>query len=195
MRALPRGKAAAEGVQFWAPKRFPGIDARVTRRACFIAALLAASTATPAHAGEVFGGIYVHDVDTPLSISGIEDGADVQLGYRWGRIGRTPLQPYIFGALNTAGDTSYAAAGLSAKFGDQVYIRPGVGIAIHNGSAKKFQDLTNDRIEFGSRVLFEPEIALGVRVSNRASVEASWIHMSHGRLFSRQNPGIDNFGV
>ena len=151
--------------------------------------------ATPAQAGEIFGGLYVHDVDTPLTKSGIEGGADVQLGWRGGRIGRTPLQPYAFGALNTAGETSYAAVGLSAKFGSQIYVRPGLGIAIHNGSAKKFQDPDNDKIDFGSRILFEPEIGVGFRISERASIEASWVHMSHATLFSRQNPGIDNFGV
>jgi lipid A 3-O-deacylase len=160
-----------------------------------VCCLLIAAIAAPAQAGEVFGGVYVHDVDTPLTKSGIEHGADLQLGYRGGRIGHTPLQPYLFGALNTAGDTSYAAIGLSAKFGDRIYVRPGIGIAIHNGSAKKFQDLTNDKIDFGSRVLFEPEIGLGVRVTGRASVEASWVHMSHAQLFGHQNPGIDNFGV
>jgi hypothetical protein len=158
-------------------------------------ALMAAVAAVPAQAGELFGGLYVHDVDTPLTKSGVEGGADVQLGYRGGRIGHTPIQPYIFGALNTAGKTSYAAAGLSAKFGDRVYVRPGLGIAVHNGSAKGVEDRTNHRIEFGSRVLFEPEINLGFRVSNRATVEASWVHMSHAQLFGRQNPGIDNFGV
>ena len=156
---------------------------------------IALGIAAPAQAGEVFGGVYVHDVDTPLTQSGIENGADIQLGYRGGRIGRTPLQPYVFGALNTAGDTSYAAVGLSAKFGKQVYLRPGLGIAIHNGSTKKFQDLSNDQIDFGSRVLFEPEIGLGVQLSDRASIEASWVHMSHAQLFGHQNPGIDNFGV
>ena len=156
---------------------------------------LALGIAAPAQAGEVFGGVYVHDVDTPLTQSGIENGADIQLGYRGGRIGRTPLQPYVFGALNTAGDTSYAAVGLSAKLGKQVYLRPGLGIAIHNGSTKKFQDLSNDQIDFGSRILFEPEIGLGVQLSDRASIEASWVHMSHAQLFGHQNPGIDNFGV
>jgi lipid A 3-O-deacylase len=163
-------------------------------RFCCLAILIVGITA-PAQAGEVFGGVYAHDVDTPLTKSGIEHGADLQLGYRGGHIGHAPLQPYIFGALNTAGDTSYAAVGLSAKFGDRVYVRPGLGIAVHNGSAKKFQDLTNDKIDFGSRVLFEPEIGLGVRVTDRASVEASWVHMSHAQLFGHQNPGIDNFGV
>jgi hypothetical protein len=151
--------------------------------------------AGPAHAGEIFGGVYAHDVKTPLDKSGIEGGADVELGWRGGAIGRTPLQPYVFGALNTAGDTSYAAAGLSAKFGKAVYVRPGLGIAIHNGSARNFSDPTNRKIDFGSRVLFEPELGIGAQVSRRLSIEASWVHMSHAQLFGRQNPGIDNFGV
>lgn len=151
--------------------------------------------AAPARASEIFGGVYAHDVKTPLDHSGFETGADLQLGWRGGAIGRTPLQPYVFGALNTAGDTSYAAAGLSAKFGTRVYVRPGVGIAIHNRSARNFSDPTNGKIDFGSRVLFEPELGIGARVSRRLSIEASWVHMSHAQLFSRQNPGIDNFGV
>ena len=156
---------------------------------------LAAMAVAPAHAGEVFGGLYDHDVKTPLDKSGVESGVDLMLGWRGGNIGHTPLQPYVFGALNTAGKTSYAAAGLSAKFGKRIYIRPGVGIAIHSGSASDVNDTTNHRIEFGSRVLFEPEIGLGAEINDRISVEASWVHMSHAQLFGRQNPGIDNIGV
>ena len=147
----------------------------------------------PADAGEIFGGVYVHDVKLPTDKSGIESGADLQLGYRGGNIGHTPLQPYIFGALNTAGNTSYAAVGLSARFGHTIYVRPGLGIAIHNGSADKF--FRTDKIAFGSRVLFEPELAVGTRINDRLSVEASWVHMSHAQLFGRENPGIDNLGV
>ena len=149
--------------------------------------------ASPASAGELFGGLYVHDVKTPLDKSGIESGLDVMAGYRGGRIGRTPLQPYIFGALNTSGNTSYAAVGISAKFGDKVYIRPGIGLAIHTGSAADYY--RSDKIAFGSRILFEPEVVIGARLNDRLSVEASWVHMSHATLFSRENPGIDNMGV
>jgi len=159
------------------------------------AAASAVVVASPARAGELFGGLYVHDVKTPLTLSGEESGVDFQLGYRGARIGHTPLQPYIFGALNSAGNTSYAAAGLSAKFGKSVYIRPGLGIAVHTGSAKDFEDPTNGKIDFGSRVLFEPELGIGAEISSRASIEASWVHMSHARIFGRQNPGIDNIGV
>jgi hypothetical protein len=159
---------------------------------CLFSALLLIAPA-PALAGEVFGGVYAHDVKLPTDKSGIEGGADIQLGYRGGDIARTPLQPYIFGALNTTGQTSYAAAGISARFGRGVYIRPGLGIAIHNGSASNF--FRTDKIAFGSRVLFEPELAVGTQLNSRLSVEASWIHMSHAQLFGRENPGIDNLGV
>ena len=166
---------------------------RVKLLRCGLLALAAAALPMPAHAGEVFGGLYVHDVYTPLSIAGIEGGMDVEFGWRGGRIGRTPLQPYVFGAVNTAGETNYAAAGLSAKFGERIFIRPGLGIAIHTGSADDFQ--RTDRIAFGSRILFEPELGIGARLSQRATIEASWVHMSHAQLFGHQNPGIDNFGV
>lgn len=164
-----------------------------------ILACIAACAAAPAHAGEVFGGLYVHGVDTPLTLGGSpEGGLDVQLGYRANSIGRLfggELEPYIFGALNSKGDTSYAAAGLSMKFGDRIYIRPGVGLAVHTGSTEDFDDPSNKRIEFGSRILFEPEIGIGARLNDRASIEASWVHLSHGTLFGGQNPGIDNIGV
>jgi lipid A 3-O-deacylase len=158
------------------------------------AALLVVASA-PACAGELFGGIYAHDVKLPLDKSGIEGGADLMVGYRGGGILHTPLQPYIFGALNTAGNTSYAALGLSAKFGRGIYIRPGLGLAIHTGSAEKFQDLSNHKIDFGSRILFEPELGVGARINDRLSIEASWVHMSHAQLFGGQNPGVDNLGI
>ena len=163
------------------------------RIAVLLGGLALAAAAAPVHAGELFGGLFVHDVDTPLTHSGIEEGLDVQLGWRGGPIGRTPLQPYAYAALNTAGETHYAAAGISAKFGGQVYVRPALGIGIHTGSSGDFQ--RSDKIAFGSRILFAPELGVGVQVNERVSVEASWVHMSHAQILSRQNPGIDNFGV
>ncbi|MGI8706385.1 MAG: acyloxyacyl hydrolase [Sphingomicrobium sp.] len=160
------------------------------------AGLLVGFQSSAASAGEIFGGLYVHGVDTPLTLGGDpEDGVDVQLGWRGDRIGRTPLQPYVFGALNTAGNTNYAVAGISAKFGDRFYFRPGLGLAVHTGSTSDFDDPFNDRVEFGSRILFAPEVGVGVRVSPRVTAEASWVHLSHATIFSGQNPGIDNIGV
>jgi len=159
------------------------------------AAVAAISAPARANAAEVFGGIYAHAVGTRLSLgSSRESGVDLQLGYRGGKIiPGTGLQPYVFAAINTKGETSYAAAGLSWKFGDRFYIRPGVGLAIHNGSTADFE--VDDRIAFGSRILFAPEVGVGARVNDRLTIEASLVHLSHGQVFGGQNPGIDNIGV
>lgn len=161
-----------------------------------LGALAIAAVPTAASASEIFGGVYIHGVDTPLTLGGDpEDGLDFHLGWTGNRIGRTPLQPYVLGSVNTAGQTHFAAVGLSAKFGDRIYIRPGLGLAIHSGSASNFDNPFNDKIEFGSRILFEPELGIGMRVSPRITAEASIVHLSHATLFSRQNPGIDTIGV
>ena len=151
--------------------------------------------ATPAHAGEIFGGLYVHDVNSPLTLGGEEGGVDLQLGYRFGRIGRTPLAPYVFGALNSDGETHYAVAGISAKFGRRLYVRPGIGVAVHSGDSGEFEDPFDDDVELGNRFLFAPELGVGYQVNERLSIEASLIHLSHGQIFGGQNPGIDNVGV
>jgi len=167
----------------------------LNRAATLCAALVATAAPAGAQAAELFGGLYVHDVKTPVDKSGIESGVDLSLGYRGSRLLHSVLQPYVFGAVNSAGDTNYAAAGLSARFslGSRWYIRPGIGLAIHTGSAAKYY--RRDKIAFGSRVLFEPEIGIGKNVTSRFSVEASWVHMSHAQIFGRENPGIDNLGV
>lgn len=161
-----------------------------------IAALLASAGA--ADANEIFGGVFAHDVDTPLTFGGFEDGADLQLGWRGAPIRALRAvgapSPYFFGSLSTAGDTNFAAAGLSWRIGRRFYLRPGVGIAIHDRD-----DLLVGpdglRRDLGSRVLFEPEIGLGYQVNDRLSVEASWVHISQAQLFDRQNPGMDSIGL
>lgn len=161
------------------------------------ALLIAAFAAAPAQAGELFGGLYVHGVDTPLSLGGSpEGGIDLQAGYRGEPIGgENGAQPYVFASLNSAGDTHFVAAGFAFTFGDKVYVRPGLGLAVHSGSTKNEDVPGNNRIEFGSRILLEPELAIGARVSPRLTVEASWVHLSHAGMFSSQNPGLDAIGA
>ena len=158
---------------------------------------LAAVAAAPANAAEIFGGVLAHDVNTPLTAGGFEDGADFQIGWRGGRIRALAVigapSPYVFGSLHSGGDTHVAAAGLSWRIGGRLFVRPGLGIAIHtrddDGVANGF------RTDLGSRVLFEPELGVGYRVSDRVTVEATWVHVSQAQLFSRQNPGMDSIGV
>ena len=164
------------------------------RAAAFVAALLAAA---PAHASEIFGGLLAHDVDSPFSIGGLEDGADLELGWRGGRIRALRVvgapSPYLFGSVATSGETHFVAAGLSWRIGDRVFVRPGLGLAVHTRSSHGVAN--GFRTDLGSRVLFEPELGLGVRIGERATLEASWVHISQAQLFSRQNPGMDSIGV
>lgn len=154
---------------------------------------------TPALAGEVYGGVYAHAVDTPFTFDTGEGGIDAQFGFRFDpvtdRLGGP--QPYVFASVNVDGDTSFAGAGLSwkAEIGP-VYLRPGIGLVIHDAPSLRADPDTRLRTDLGSRVLFEPEFAIGAQVSERFSLEASWVHISNAQLFdSRQNPGIDAVGL
>lgn len=161
-------------------------------------AIAAVTAPTVARADEVFAGLLAHDVNTPLTYGGYEDGADIQFGWRGDRIEALGFigkpQPYVFGSLATGGDTSLAAAGLSWKIGKRVYVRPGIGLAIHNRDSL-IVGPDGIRRDLGSRILFEPEIGIGFQASDRFSIEASWVHVSHATLFSGQNPGMDSIGV
>ncbi|MGI9377393.1 MAG: acyloxyacyl hydrolase [Tsuneonella suprasediminis] len=154
--------------------------------------------ATPAMAGEIYGGIYAHAVDTPFTLDTQESGTDIQAGYRLDPVGGPlRLQPYVFGSVNSDGGTDFIGAGISRKFSlGPVYVRPGVGLVVHNAPSTRVNPDTGYRTDLGSRVLFEPEIAVGTQIAPRLTVEASWVHISNARLFdSQQNPGIDMIGV
>jgi hypothetical protein len=161
------------------------------------AAGLWALPASPAAAQEAFGGVYAHDVKTGVTKSGFETGTSFLVGLRGGRIRALSAvggpSPYVLGSLNSEGNTHFAAGGISWKIGDRVYARPGIGLAVHSGPGQVVPG--DGRIDFGSRVLFAPEIGIGAQVSDALSVEAHWIHLSHAKLFSPQNPGIDNIGL
>jgi hypothetical protein len=162
-----------------------------------LALCLLALPAAPAAAGELFGGVYAHDVDSPFTKGGFESGADFQLGFRGGRIRALKAvgapSPHVFVDVSSTGGTNVAAAGISWKIGDKIYLRPGIGLAVHDRSSHVVHGAL--RGDLGSRILFEPELGLGVRLSARASAELSWVHVSHATLFSPQNPGMDSIGI
>jgi lipid A 3-O-deacylase len=163
-----------------------------------VALTLILAIAGPAHAFELFGGAYLHDVQPPFTHDLNEDGHDFQLGVRGDRIaGLGPIggpAPYAFVSVNDSGDTSLAAAGLAWRFGGPLYVRPGIGLAVHDGPRRRIRP-DGRRSDLGSRVLFEPEIAVGAQIGPMVSAEVSWVHVSHAQLFSRQNPGLDLWGV
>jgi hypothetical protein len=164
----------------------------------FLAPLALLSLPAGASAQEVFAGVLAHGVDTPLTFDTGEGGTDFQLGVRGDPIlnaGVASLRPYAFVSANSRGDTDFAAAGLSLQIGlGGWFVRPGIGIAVHDGPSFRVDPATNIRTDLGSRVLFEPELGIGVNILPRLTAEATWTHLSHAQVFGPQNPGLDMIG-
>jgi lipid A 3-O-deacylase len=195
------------------------------KTAMFAAAAVAAlGFAAPVMAQEVFGGLYKHDVTflgeaVGLGAAGREDGVDIHLGYRTARqenlrwLGRPQIHAFV--SLNSENTSNFVAAGfdwpieLGAPGG--FYLRPGFGLAYTDGEAglppanapnisdeerARRTKLYYTRIDFGSQVLFEPELALGYRFNDRWSGELSYTHLSNGQIFHQgKNQGLDDVGV
>jgi len=176
---------------------------RIAMRARVAALAAWSALALPggASAQEVFAGLYAHGVDTPFTLYTGEEGADLAIGVRLAPIeALRPIgapAPCVIGSVNSVGDTSFAGAGLSWRFGQgPVYVRPAVALVVHDGPEYRADAERGQRTDLGSRVLFEPELGIGYQVNERLSVEASWMHISQGRLFNwEQNPGVDMMGA
>lgn len=178
----------------------------------------------PAMADEVFGGLYKHDVTfigeaVGLGAAGREDGVDIHLGYRTDRIesltwlGKPQVQAFV--SINSENTSNFAAVGFNWKIelgaDGGFYLRPGFGLAYTDGEAglppanapnltpeerARRTNLYYTRIDFGSQVLFEPELALGYQFNDRWSAELSYTHLSNGQIFAQgKNQGLDDVGV
>ena len=179
------------------------------------AAILVAS-AEAAAAGEVFAGAYLHDINDGVTDGGYEDGPQVVIGARTTALDELSVigrpRVHLLAGVNTSGGTNYAAAGLSWRFdlSRRVYVQPGIGLAVQDGRinlpspdapgltpderAKRLRD-RQTKLDLSSRVLFEPELTLGWKATDRLSVELSWIHLSHGWLAGSYNPGLADIGL
>ena len=167
-----------------------------------VAAAALALTPVSTCAQEVFGGVYAHGVDTPFTLETTEGGTvDVAAGVRFDGIDALSFigspEPYIIGNFNTDGFTSFAGVGVAWTIGNgPVYVRPGIGLVVHDGPEFRVNPETGFRTDLGSRVLFEPEIGVGYRLNETLSAEAHWMHISQGQIFDgQQNPGIDMIGL
>ena len=149
--------------------------------------------------------------------AGREGGTDLHLGYRTDRLeglrvlGRP--QAHVMLSLNSHDTSNFVAAGLNwaIPLSEAVYIRPGFGLAYTDGAAglppvnqpgispaeiERRLVLYNTRIDFGSKVLFEPELALGYQFNDRWSAELAYTHLSNGQIFHQgKNQGLDDVGV
>ncbi len=174
-------------------RRFSLILTHITPTLALALAMPIAAQAQEVFLGGAFGG-----VDTPFSLDVGERGGVIQGGYRAAPIGALngvgSPSPYILASVNVDGKTSFIAAGLSWKFGDKVYIRPGIALALNDNGKARFAP-SGDRLDLGSTLLFEPEIVLGAKLLPDLSIEAAWTHISHAQFFGGQNPGLDVIGI
>lgn len=185
-------------------------------RAVLIAVATALAAVGPAAAGELFAGVYAHDVDDPLSAGKFEHGAQIVAGARTAALDELTFlgrpRVHLLAGVNTKGGLNYVASGLAWRFSltRTVYLQPGIGVAIHDNrvgfpspnapeiSAAERLKRSNDartKLDLGSRVLFEPELTLGWKATDRLSVELSWIHLSHAFLADGYNPGVADVGL
>jgi lipid A 3-O-deacylase len=183
-----------------------------------VAAAVLALAATPAFAGEAMLGVYQHDVMDKISHGGhLEHGKQIVAGFRTASLDELSAiwspHVHLLVGVNTLGGTNYVAAGFDwrIKFGSegQFYLEPGIGASVHTGVVnlpspydpgltvaeqnKRLSDWKT-KLDLGSRVLFEPELSLGWKATDRWSLEMSWIHQSHAQLAGPQNPGLGDFG-
>ena len=151
--------------------------------------------ASPVLADDVWLGLYEHDVT--LAQVRFETGQDLKGGWIGERIehfraiGRP--RPHILVSKSLNGSTDYVAVGLNWTLGTRLYARPGIGLAVHDGPSRAYRE--GRRVDLGSPVVFEPELAFGWRIGDGLALEASWVHLSHATLFSRQNRGMDSWGL
>jgi hypothetical protein len=189
------------------------------RRLAALAATGALAWAGQASAAELILGAYAHNFGQYVEDrhSGFERGADIQFGVRSDRI--HPLwfigapQAHAVFSANTEGLSNFAAVGLSWRIPlyHRFYFRPGLGMAYTDGKTElpptnvpglppeeilRRLQLRHDRIGFGSRWLFEPELNWGAQFTDRWAAELSWVHLSNGEILHQgRNQGVDDVGI
>ena len=156
----------------------------------------------------------------PLPPGQVYDGmeengtADVQMLYRTAPL-KFALKPRLTAKLQISLDkrTSFASVGAEWRqhiLGGRVYGQVGIGLSVHDGyrftpdpfvpglpvaEARRRFTIYQTRTAFGSRVLFNPNASIGIRLSRKWAAEMAWEHQSHAQVFSDQNPGIDHVGL
>lgn len=181
-----------------------------------------AAFASPALAQQWYVGLYAHDVTfvgnaLGMGAAGREDGVDLHLGLRSKRITALEVlgapQAHAYVSINSNRTSDFVAMGFNwpITLVGNLYLRPGFGLGYTDGKAglppanvpglspdelARRRTLYFTRIDFGSRMLFNPEIALGYRFNDRLATELSYTHLSNGQIFHHgKNQGLDDAGI
>jgi lipid A 3-O-deacylase len=178
--------------------------------AAFGAALMLAPQAQ-ADVNEVHVGVMAHNICViNCDNANKEDGPNVEfqvsfdspsfLSWAW-----SP-QPYLMASVNTAGNTSFAAAGLEWRwdFAEKWALEPGFGLAVHdaesdnpfpNGSPEA-EAFSNEHVLLGSDVLFRTSLGLTYDMDGPWEAQLFYEHLSHGQILaSGRNQGLDEVGI
>ncbi|MFP5449121.1 MAG: acyloxyacyl hydrolase [Alphaproteobacteria bacterium] len=182
--------------------------------------LMAGLGAMEARAADLLVGAYAHDVTfigeaIGSGAPGREEGIDLHLGLRSEPIDDLFSRPQLhaFVSLNSEGTSNFVAAGASwpISLTERLYVRPGLGLAYTDGEAglppvnapgltpaeiARRLELYNTRIDFGSQLLFQPELSVGYEFTETIAAELSWVHISNAQIFHQgKNQGLDAAGV
>ncbi len=186
MRASAAGLAAFGAAMMLAPQAQAGVD-------------------------EVHLGVMAHNICvTNCKNADKEDGPNVEfqvsfdspafLGWAF-----SP-QPYLMASINTAGDTSFAGAGLEWRwdFADRWALEPGLGLVAHDGETDnpyangtpEAETFANEHVLLGSEVLFRTSLGLTYDFDGPWEAQLFYEHLSHGQILaSGRNQGLDEIGV
>jgi hypothetical protein len=210
----------------------------MTKQLLLASAIFSLASPAAAQVAEVRLGANFHDIDwtgagsgSDKERSGAINGEVVFEEPEFLKWALSP-QPYVGGALNLGGETSYGGGGLLWRqtFAKNFYIDVSLGLVIHDGTIEvkpsaivqsviddatvedgltpeqraqfetdlaDFRNRQQTEIDYGSRILFREQIALGYRWSDEWSTHVFVEHLSHGNILvsDRPNEGLDTLGV
>ncbi|MFZ4122248.1 MAG: hypothetical protein ACOYKM_11360 [Caulobacterales bacterium] len=169
-------------------------------------------SAAPAFAlSDVAIGILDHNIQvTDAKNANKEDGPALEAQLTWGPIEALSMigapRPFVSAALNVAGDTSLAAAGLEWRFNlsEAWSLNTSFGYALHNGEVSnpypngdpRATQFTNEHVLLGSRDLFRTGIVASRKMGENWSAEAIYVHYSHGQILGNgRNQSINQLGL
>lgn len=175
-----------------------------------LAGLALGCAAMPAQAADIAVGVMAHNiavVDDKNADKEASPNIEAQLtfdsvGPAW--TGRP--HPFLFGSLNTGGDTSFAGVGLEWRWqvADKWRIDPSLGYVVHNGEidnpyapgTAQSVNFASQHVLYGSEDLFRLTVAVTHEITERTNAQVAFTHFSHGHIIgSGRNQGVDQLGV
>lgn len=149
-----------------------------------------ALAASPCALAEARTGVMQHNsaVLGDHANAGKEGGPNIELELSSGR----RVSPFAVVSANTDGGTSFAAAGLEYTAGGELFVRPGVGLALHDGNING----PPGTLKLGARALFYARLDVGLTVTDYTALALRIEHLSNGHILGDgPNNGLDTVGI